>query len=410
LTRISDDEWFYERPGTLAGALQRGLGRGAVRARTGRHDPETVPAVMACLVRDRRWWWSIDERTSYLATLVRDLRMPLEPLFEVLHAPDDEDNGFGNVLDVLVTLGGKAGSRAAIDGLRAYVADGPRWVEALEALARAWPPELWDDLLPVALRRLPGAERIFWPAGPWPEWADRDDRIGREVAAACRTPDRDRPFTDDTDDTLLAVVGSAETERRRSALRELNRRGPQPALLPILDDLPLDDLNGPVHDALDRLGPAGLSVTRSWAVDPGHPMRWRAFLHLAAYGDESDVPALITAWDWLDDRPDDLCGYDALATGLARIGGDQARTVVVPRLHRLWFSPHSYERTAYLKALLVLDPGNCERKLIEGVFDCEVGVRLIAIERAPRTPIIRRRLHALRSDPLEDDDVRAALR
>ncbi|MEU4619875.1 hypothetical protein AB0G04_07835 [Actinoplanes sp. NPDC023801] len=219
--------------------------------------------------------------------------------------------------------------------------------------------------------------------------------------------DRERPLRDEPDETLLAIVADADVDRRRAALRELNRRGPRTSLLPLLDRLPPGELASPISGALDLLGTAARPVTRSWAANPGHPLHWRSIMHLGAHGDESDVPVLLAAWDWLDGRPDDLCGYDALATGLARIGGDRARTVL-PRLHRLWFTPHSHERAAYLKALLVLDPDNCERKLTEGVFDCEPGVRLVAVEHAPLTPLIRRRLLDLGADPLEDDEVRAA--
>ncbi|MEU4619876.1 hypothetical protein AB0G04_07840 [Actinoplanes sp. NPDC023801] len=48
--------------------MQRGLGRGAVGARRGHRDPATAATVMACLVRDHRWWW-IDERATYLAAM-----------------------------------------------------------------------------------------------------------------------------------------------------------------------------------------------------------------------------------------------------------------------------------------------------------------------------------------------------
>ncbi|MEK8107288.1 hypothetical protein NKG94_22840 [Micromonospora sp. M12] len=57
-------------------------------------------------------------------------------------------------------------------------------------------------------------------------------------------------------------------------------------------------------------------------------MVWTAYLVLAKHGDDSDVPALLAGWDWLDRRTDDRCGYDDLAVGIARIGGRAARAVV----------------------------------------------------------------------------------
>jgi hypothetical protein len=104
------------------------------------------------------------------------------------------------------------------------------------------------------------------------------------------------------------------------------------------------------------------------------------------------VSRLLTGWDWLDARPDDRCGYHELAAGLARIGGPAAMQAAA-RIRRLWFSPHSYERARYLRALLQLDPPGAEPLLHEGLWDCESGVRLLAV---------------LRDDPMETTDVRAA--
>ncbi|WP_127508793.1 hypothetical protein [Actinoplanes solisilvae] len=157
--------------------------------------------------------------------------------------------------------------------------------------------------------------------------------------------------------------------------------------------------------ALSLLGPQALPTARRWAATPQHPMRWSAQRLLAAHGDETDVPALLTAWDWLDSRPENRCGYDTLATGLARIGGDDARTIV-PRLHRLWFSPHSYERAAYLRAALALDPEHVAPRLFEGLWDCEADVRRVAAENAELTE----RLAFLEADPMEDEEVRASAR
>jgi Universal stress protein family len=63
----------------------------------------------------------------------------------------------------------------------------------------------------------------------------------------------------------------------------------------------------------------------------------------------------------LDERTDDMCGYDRLFDGLARIGGADARAEL-PRLRQLWASPHSYERAAYLRARLALDPDDVQKR------------------------------------------------
>jgi hypothetical protein len=158
--------------------------------------------------------------------------------------------------------------------------------------------------------------------------------------------------------------------------------------------------------ALDRLGSRAVPAARGWAADTGHPLCWTAFRLLAAYGEATDAPLLVAGLDWLDSRADDRCGYHELVTGLARIGGPVAATAV-PRLRRLWFSPHSYERPSYLRALVTLDPAGAERLVVEGLWDCETDVRLLAAERAPLTDQTRERLRYLRDDPIEAENVRA---
>jgi ribosomal protein S28E/S33 len=157
----------YDPSTTIAGQLQRGLGRGAVEARD-------AAAVYACVRHDHRWWWSLDERAVYLARLIRDLGLSVAPLTDRLHAPDPDDDNheFTNTLEVLEVLG-RAGVDGVVDEVRRYVAEGPRWQEVLETVARRWPVELWDDLLPVVRERVDGL--VF--GQPWERWAARDPAL-----------------------------------------------------------------------------------------------------------------------------------------------------------------------------------------------------------------------------------------
>ena len=67
-----DRDWHYGPANTVAGELQRGLGRGAHHVlRDGAAD-----LVLGCLRRDYRWDWQVDDRCLYLARLVRDLGIP----------------------------------------------------------------------------------------------------------------------------------------------------------------------------------------------------------------------------------------------------------------------------------------------------------------------------------------------
>ena len=155
------------------------------------------------------------------------------------------------------------------------------------------------------------------------------------------------------------------------------------------------------------MGVLALPAARRWAEAADHPLTWTGLRLLAAHGDASDAPALVAGLDRLDARPGDRCGYDDLVSGLARIGGPTA-AAALPRLHRLWFSPHSYERAAYLRALVTLDPAGSQRKVIGGLWDCEADVRLLAVQRTPLDDRIRERLLYLRDDPVETAEVRDA--
>ncbi|WP_426511510.1 hypothetical protein ACPPVO_13320 [Dactylosporangium sp. McL0621] len=353
-----DDDWHYLPTRTRAGALQRGLGRGAVRAR---RDPAAPELVYACIRRDHRWL-PLDDRGVYLARLVRDLELPTGPIVARLFAADDETGEFTHVLRVAEALG-RAGSDGMVESLRRYIQIGPYWREALGTVAAAWPANWWDDLLPVAADRLASAGRpLHLPAAaPWGDWAARDERIHAAVA-----------------------------------------HGPEP--LTGLGELlsAADETGCLVEPSVDSL-----KTARHAAADPSSARYWSALCVLADRGDESDGPALLAGLDWLDRRDDDLCGYDRLADGLARVGGDAARQAL-PRIRSLWFSPHSYERAAYLRARLELEPDACAGALTEGLWDCEAGVRLIAVRRVPLDEKLERRLAYLRDDPIETPEVRAA--
>lgn len=103
----------------------------------------------------------------------------------------------------------------------------------------------------------------------------------------------------------------------------------------------------------------------------------------------------------------DRC-YRGLIEGIARIGGDEAAQIV-PRLRRLWFTPHTCERAAVLRALMTFASAD-ERlpHLYEGLGDCEADVREVAAAHVELTDRTRRHLAYLRDDPMETPGVRAA--
>lgn len=393
---------------TLAGMLHRGRGRGAVLATT---DPHSADLVHDCVAHDYRWDWQVDSRTVYLARLVRDLALPPHPITALLRDSTD-DQATLTVASLLVALG-SAGSREAVTAVRDYVRDGPHWIDVLETAAAEWPHAWWDDLAATARHRLTPDDRrsLLWRSDPWLTWA-------RQHAWATR-PDTDRahgrpdPHRDRPTGELLALLLDRDLPpaAKTRALFEITRRGPEPALLDLAEHLVLDTpVRRPVPGlgrALRALGPRAADHARRWSADPDHPLRLIATRVLATHGDHRDVELMLHTLE----RPpgDDWCGYDVAATGLARLPGSTAAHRAVPILERLWSdTPHSYERAAYLGALVALSPVRPDHLLIEGLWDCEEDVRAFAAARAPLTRETRARLRELADDPIETTTVRAA--
>jgi hypothetical protein len=413
-TNAGDDRWCYALAKTLHGALQRGCGTAGAWVATHQVAPELV---LDCVRRDYRWDRQVDERTVYLARLVLDLELSIDPILEqVWRAGRNtgyDGNRFGQGVDVLAALA-RSHVAAAADALRQYVREGERWLDVLQTIADTWPSEWWDDLAPIVAGRAAGAspEEVFVGQEPWLKWAGRDRRIDvliqrAQPAAAWRCPSlphREAPAT-----ALLSLLADpgAPAEMLSAVLHEFARhRDPEPRLLDITDQLAArpDVMRIGLFHALKKLGPQTARHARQWARSPSHPLWWRAVVTLTEHGEPADIPALLAALDRLDSDKDDWCGYDALARGFARLGV----TEVAPRLHSLWRqSPHSFERASYVTALLTLDPATRQR-LPEALSDCEGDVRLLAAQHAPLTGEVRRQLSRLRDSPIENNDVREA--
>lgn len=75
--------WHYAPHRSLYGALE--LGRGIAVARL-RHQKRQAELVYRCCARDTRWDWQVDSRCTYLARLLRDLRLDVAPLIVQLYA------------------------------------------------------------------------------------------------------------------------------------------------------------------------------------------------------------------------------------------------------------------------------------------------------------------------------------
>ncbi|MFE3504483.1 hypothetical protein [Kitasatospora sp. NPDC059160] len=348
---MAERRYEYAPAGTLPGLLQRGRGLGA---RMAAEDPAAAAElVYGCVRWEWRWDAGADDRDLYLARLIRDLELPLGPVVELLAAGDEEtrDRATG-VLELLV-LGGSEQARAALPG---YVPE----EEGPAPRPRQLPPD------------------------PCP------DRDSASLLDQLRDP---------------AVSEGVKV----TALRALSRRPPEPALIELVPGLGAADGTRQLpylHRALEPLAERAVPAAREWAASD---REWLAGLGtevLAAHGDEGDVPLLLAELErhWVDGV---WCGPDGLARGLARFGSGAGGAVSL--LRRFWlYTPHSYERPAYLEALAAMGSAGMDEAFTESLWDCESGARLSGIAHAPERPEVGARLRYLRDDPMEEGEVRAA--
>ncbi|MFJ8628481.1 hypothetical protein ACIRD3_37360 [Kitasatospora sp. NPDC093550] len=341
----------YAPANTLPGLLQRGRGLGALMAA---EDPAAAAELVhGCLRWEWRWDAQIDERHLYLARLLRDLELPLGPVIELLSAADEDTRDrVAEVLRLLAACGS---------------------AEAREAV-RVLPVE--DERQPVA-----------------------------------RRPDAPDPMAESPSSALLALLADPdEPERRKSdALGVLHDRDPESGLVPLVPSLGTADGEHPLPllpGVIRRLGALAVPAARAWAASDTRWLAREGLGVLAEHGEAQDVPALIAALerDWVDRT---WCGPVFLARGLARFGPEAAEAVSL--LRRFWLqTPHSYERPAYLEALIALGSAGTEQASTESLWDCEADARLLGVEHAPDRPHVRDRLAALRDDPIEVPEVRKA--
>ena len=225
--RDSPSDWRYAPYRTLRGALQRGCGTAAVRLRD---RPDQAQLVYECTSRDTRWDRQVDDRYTYLARRLRDLRLDLTPLVTQLRAcgpyrpwprqDPTEDDQFALAVGIGEALA-RAGEAQAREALYRYVGDGERWIDALQTIAYEWPVEWWDDLWEIAAARLSTDDVAqLQPSGkPWRRWRGRDPRLDTVLAAAERPAARACPtdLAEVPDADLAAALRAVGTDRVRPA-------------------------------------------------------------------------------------------------------------------------------------------------------------------------------------------------
>ncbi|MBO1416255.1 hypothetical protein J0670_16790, partial [Streptomyces sp. FH025] len=101
------------------------------------------------------------------------------------------------------------------------------------------------------------------------------------------------------------------------------------------------------------------------------------------------------------------CGPMHTAKTLAGFGAEAGGAASLLRRFWLW-TPHSFERAAYLEALAAMGAAGTGEAYTESLWDCEARARLLGVEHAPDRAEVRERLAYLRDDPMEEPEVRAA--
>ncbi len=405
---------MLESAGTLHGQLQRGLGRAARRAAERAGAGEYV---YDCVRRDPRWDPQCESRGLYYARLIVDLELPVGPVAEHLFDPSDhtdpDDWRVELALDVLSQMV-RLSRREAAPILRRYAEEGAHWFDALDTLVELADPSLTIGLDELAAARcddqalgmlIPGAYNPVIET-----WAARQPRIAealarrREAGGARRVVVAGTERGERTEAELLDLA-RRQGEGAIGAIFELGRRRTL-ALLDLAEELLPDRpsrFGGAVCRALREYGPETLPRARAWATQRAgcEDMGLRI---LARYGTRQDIPFLMDELRGAVERRE---WHDAASPieGLGRLRAGET----VPLLKTAWTeSTYAYLRPRILTALTRTAPHTAESYTVEGLWDCEEGVRREAVRSAPLTEDTRIRLQRLHLDAAEEPDIRAA--
>ncbi|MEU5879689.1 hypothetical protein [Spirillospora sp. NPDC047279] len=410
-----NNEVVLESAGTLHGQLQRGLGRAARRAAD---TPGAGEYVYDCVRRDPRWDQQCETRGLYYARLMVDLEMPVGPVADHLFDPADQgDEDESRVWLGLQVLGDlvRLSRREAALVLRRYADEGTHWFDALEELIELRDPSLTTGMTGLVAARCDDDtldELVNRPPNPVIDnWAAAEPRVAAAVARRrgaahpARRPGGAGAGRSQRTESELLDLARRRDDGAVAAIFELGRRR-APGLLDLAEELlpqRPSRWGGAVCRALREYGPDALPRARAWAA-AHNGCEDMALRILARHGTRQDIPLLMSELrdalyrrDWSDAA--------GPIEGLGRLRAGEA----VPLLKTAWTeSTYAYLRPRVLTALTRTAPHTAEAYTVEGLWDCEEGVREIAAQAVPLTGETRIRLQRLHHDPAEEAEVRAA--
>ena len=441
------------------GMLQRGLGSGYLWAVDA--DRTIAHALLVhCVFNDPRWDRQLDDRADYHATLALDVGLDLAPLASWLRAADEADSETAH--EIIAVLGRMAirGHGDAERVLREYVAFGPAWARAIDALVgedaparngAPWPEAVagldavllerfaTQDALDEALAGVDPRER------PWTLWSVENPSIAKALALeqghvtpvsrAWRPRERHVKAADMYTVELLAITESSrwaqiaeelakrtdpydvgllvqaanapDLPMRRAAIVALGHQGRR-EVLAIAEanthQAERGKLQGAIALALEAMP---LSQTRAlahdWLTEDDWARRRKAAGMLAAWAEDEDVAPARRALGRELDRGLDADVY--VICSLAEALGRCALHGPFEELSRAYEQiPYSYGRRTIVSALAASDPTFAGDLAVECLWDCERETRAVAAGTVDR----RVRLASQRLAELHDDEAQAA--
>jgi hypothetical protein len=454
---------------SLLGQLQRGRGSGFLRAL--QEDVAVVrPLVLDCVTHDPRWDGQLEDRSSYYATLIMQITLPLDP-FDAFLRTCSENNLLDSeyiLLDTLCALA-RRGDLSAVAVLRAYLTYGNDWYKwrcVFETLMevpsasvsvdevshiidqRFHDDDTLDDELPYvptkeepwrSLRLVnPHVSRILRRREMEEEHRQQQEKqvqvrfaslpISELLAVAVDSDtlrfadlELQKRVTIADLDLLLHVAQQGERWQRRMAFRGLERLA-HPAALPTLQrffESPDPDAqpgSGALYGAAVRAIKAlpsnvTLDLARAWFDEPDSPHRHVALMILEAHATYADVyrvrNALLPSL-WRDTEGTSEC---YMQCSMLKILARFPRYGPYPEVETV-FEEANYARVR-IYAAQVLTACNRDQfshgLAFECLWDSEEEVRLIGCDSVSLDmPDARAKLQALSSDPHEDKEIRNA--
>src|SRR5919202_1510768 len=303
---------------TLLGQLQRGRGRGFVRAL--REDVSVVrPLLLECVTHDPRWDRQIESRSDYYAALIMHTAMSLDPFDAYLHALSGAAAGDPNdlVLNTMCALATTQGDPISMD-------------EVSRVINQRFPDDdtLDDELTSVG----PG---MHTQEEPWRFLRQVNRRVDRILSAHEAKAEQRQQHQDQ----MKATLAGANQSNYRLAAMALQKRVAATDLDLLLDAAQRDDQwqRFVAFRGLQRLAhPAALPVLRAFfessATRPG-----------SAYGAAvraiTALPADVTldlARTWFDaaDSPQRHVGLEILEAHGTVADVPRVRDALIPSLHR----------------------------------------------------------------------------